>query len=77
MEKITFESFKDHKGENPEFDNPHGWTQEELSEAYLVICEKFSMAWNIKLMALSYHVKKGPASEEIESLKSTAPRGFA
>ncbi len=67
--KIVFERFKQGDGTSPEFDNPHNWTQEELSEVFSVINEKCSMAWNIKLMALSHHLKQGPASAEIKKLK--------
>ncbi len=68
--KIVFEKFKKGDGTSPEFNNPHNWTQEDLSEAYSVINEKFSMAWSIKLMALSHHLSQGPASVEIGKLKS-------
>ncbi len=68
--KIVFEKFKKGDGTSPEFDNPHNWTQEELSEVFSVINEKYSMAWNIKLMALSHHLKQGPASEETKKLKA-------
>lgn len=66
MEKIKFESFRDCNGECPEFDNPHGWTQEEMSLMYARISQCLSAAWSIKLMALSQHMKEAPYMEETE-----------
>ncbi len=67
--KITFESFKDHKGESPSFDNPHGWTLEQLNELYGLLREKLNAAWSIRLMAVSHHLKAGTYEDQIAKLK--------
>ncbi len=67
--KIVFESFKDHTGSSPSFDNPHEWTLEELNELYRTLSETYSMAWNIKLMAVSHHLKSGDFASEMKKLK--------
>ena len=47
--EIVFESFKDHTGSSPSFDNPHGWKQEELSKLYQKLSETYNMASSVKL----------------------------
>ena len=66
--EIVFESFKDHTGSSPSFDNPHGWKQEELSKLYQKLSETYNMASSVKLMAMSQHLKSGDFATEIEKI---------
>lgn len=45
---------------HPVFDNPHGWTVEEMNDIYDRFLRPRSMAFTIKWMGLSHHMKEGP-----------------
>lgn len=64
--RTKLESFKDHNGDSPEFDNPHAWTQEEMNLMYGRISRGLNAAWSVKLMSLAHHMKKGPYVEGVE-----------
>ena len=45
---------------HPVFDNPHGWTVEEMDDIYDRFLRPRAMAFNIKWMGLAQYMKEGP-----------------
>lgn len=66
---LIWETLKFEDGTSPSFDNPHGWTVEQVDELYELLSEKINAAWSIKLMGVSHHLKAGNYETQIEKLK--------
>ena len=45
---------------HPTFENPHGWTIEQMDDIYGKFLRPRSMAFNIKWMGLASYMKEGP-----------------
>ncbi len=59
MEKVHFDALGDTliNGKRPTFDNPNGWTQDDMARWFELHMERFIMGWNIRCMALNHHMK--------------------
>ena len=45
---------------HPVFENPHGWTVEQMDDIYDRFLSPRAMAFNIKWMGLAEYMKEGP-----------------
>ena len=59
MKTVHFDALGDSliNGKRPEFDNPNDWTQEDMTRWFAKHNDHYRMAWNLRCMALSYHMK--------------------
>ena len=59
MDRITVKNFPKVNNEYVSFENPHGWTEEQIIECMNKIRQNTNTAYNIQYMALASRMKKG------------------
>ena len=57
---------------HPTFENPHGWTMEQMDDIYGKFLRARSMAFNIKWMGLASYMKEGPFTKVLTRLEKQA-----
>lgn len=62
MEKITIDRFKINM-KPVTFNNPHGWTEEQILELLADLKKNFHAAFNIQCMAIADIIQRSPPND--------------
>ncbi len=57
---------------HPTFDNPHGWTEEQVTSFFDEAFKHKRMAFNIKWMGLAHYMKNETYEEALASVRKQA-----